>query len=94
MLILQDLLDEPNGLPIICVGAVWKSFSLMEEGFLEGVKTQPGPKKSLNSLKCFSLLQLQSTLAVGAAYMGAKFAKIEFPRDYSLNSKVFFSKTM
>ena len=56
MLILQDLLDEPNGLPIICVGAVWKSFSLMEEGFLEGVKTQPGPKKSLNSLKSFSLL--------------------------------------
>ena len=66
----------------------------MEEGFLEGVKTQPGQKKSLNSLKRFSLLQLQSTLAVGAAYMGAKFAKIEFPRDYSLNSKVFFSKTM
>ena len=94
MLILQALLDEPNGLPIICVGAVWKSFSLMEEGFLEGVKTQPGQKKSLNSLKRFSLLQLQSTLAVGAAYMGAKFAKIEFPRDYSLNSKVFFSKTM
>jgi N-acetylglucosamine kinase len=91
---LQDLLDEPNGLPIICVGAVWKSFSLMEEGFLEGVNTQTGPRKSSHSLERFTLLQLQTSLAVGAAYMGAKFAKIEFPRDYSLNSKVFFSKTI
>ncbi len=91
---LQDLLDEPNGLPIICVGAVWKSFSLMQEGFLEGVNTQPGPRKSSHLLERFTLLQLQTSLAVGAAYMGAKFAKIEFPRDYSLNSKVFFSKTV
>ena len=57
----------------------------------EGANTQPGPRKSPNSLKCFTLLQLQTTLAVGAAYLGAKCAKIEFPRDYSLNAKVFFA---
>ncbi|EFX80087.1 hypothetical protein DAPPUDRAFT_51732, partial [Daphnia pulex] len=92
VLFLQDLLGEPNGLPITCVGAVWKSFCLMEGGFLEGVNTQPRPIKSLHSLERFTLLQLQLSLAVGATYIGAKFAKIEFLRDY--NSKVFFSKTV
>lgn len=89
----QELLNEPNGLPIICVGAVWNSFDLMEKGFTEGANTQPGPRKCPNALERFSLLQLQTTLAVGAAYMGAKFAKIDFPREYGRNSKVFFSKT-
>lgn len=65
----------------------------MEKGFAEGASTQPGPRKTSNCLERFTLLQLQSTLAVGAAYMGAKFAKIDFPRDYGSNSKVFFSKT-
>lgn len=89
----KELLNKPNGLPIICVGAVWNSFDLMEKGFTEGANTQPGPRKCPNALERFSLLQLQTTLAVGAAYMGAKFAKIDFPREYGRNSKVFFSKT-
>ncbi len=61
---------------------------------MERMNTQPGPIKSLHSLESFILLQLQLSSAVGATYMGAKFAKIEFPRDYSLNSKVFFLKTV
>lgn len=83
-------MNASNGLPIICVGAVWNSFDLMKKGFLEGASTQPGPRKSSHSLSRFNLLQLQTSLAVGAAYLGAKFAKVEFPRDYSLNANVFF----
>jgi hypothetical protein len=66
VLFLQDLLGDPNELPVICVGAVWKSFCLMEGGFLERMNTQPGPIKSLHSLESFTLLQLQLSLSVGA----------------------------
>lgn len=87
-------MDTPNGVPIICVGAVWNSFDLMEKGFIEGARTQPGPRKSLHPLRRFTLLQLQASLAVGAAYLGAKFADLELPRDYSLNANVFFATTL
>ena len=83
-------MDSPNGLPIICVGAVWDSFEIMKEGFIEGAQTQPGPRHSPNSLRSFTLLKLRTSLAVGAAYLGAKAAKVELPRDYSLNANVFY----
>lgn len=86
----KSLLDEPEGLPVICVGAVWRSFDLMKEGFVEGAGSQPGPIKSSNSLRSFRLLELCSTLAVGAAYLAAKEAKLELVRDYSANAKLFF----
>jgi len=86
----QSLLDEPEGLPVICVGAVWRSFDLMKEGFVEGAGSQPGPIKSSNPLRSFRLLELSSTLAVGAAYLAAKEAKLDLVRDYSANAKLFF----
>lgn len=83
-------MNTSDGLPIICVGDVWNSFNLMKDGFLTGAFTQPGPKETFNVLTLVSLMQLQTSLAVGAAYLGAKFAKEEFPREYSLNAKVFY----
>lgn len=85
------LLDA--GLPVICVGGVWKSFDLLKNGFIEGAKRQPGSVKSTQTLKTFSLLQLEATPAVGAAYLGAKAADIHLPKDYSINASVFFKHT-
>ncbi len=77
---------------MICAGKVWNSFEMMKEGFLEGIKSHPGPIKKGQDLKSFRLLELKSTLAVGAAYLGAKEAGIiNFPRDYSANTYTFFS---
>jgi len=86
----KSLLDLPDGLPIICVGAVWASFDLMKKGFIEGALSQPGRRQSANALRSFSLLELQSSLAVGAAYLGAKTANVSLPRDYSANATVFY----
>ena len=33
----KTLLDQEDGLPIVTVGSVWKSFELPQEGFLEGM---------------------------------------------------------
>lgn len=77
-------------MPVICVGAVWKSFDIMKEGFIEGTSSQPGPVKSSRSLPSFRLIELSTTLAVGAAYLGAKGAGIDLPRDYNSNFNVFF----
>ena len=84
------MLDDPEGLPVICVGAVWKSFDLMKDGFIQGAASQPGPVKSAHPLRSLRLLELRSTLAVGAAYLGALKAQVELPRDYSANANVFF----
>jgi N-acetylglucosamine kinase len=86
----QDLLESEKGLPVICVGAVWTSFDLMKDGLIEGSSTQPGPRKTSRSLKSFTLLKLRTTLAVGAAYLGAREAKFDMPRDYSQNADAFF----
>lgn len=89
----KSLLDDPSGLPIICVGGVWNSFDLMKEGFIKGAYTQPGPRKSLHFLGSIRLLSLKQSLALGAAYLGAKEGKINFPKDYSLNTNEFFRFT-
>jgi len=86
----KSLLERPGGLPIICVGAVWGSFDLMKEGFIEGTQSQRGRRQSANGLRSFTLLQLTSSLAVGAAYLAAKTADVQLPCDYSVNATVFY----
>lgn len=87
------LLDAPKGLPVICVGGVWHSFELLKQGFIKGAQTQPGDRRCEHSLKSFSLLRLEATPAVGAAYLGAKSANIVFHKDYSKNASVLFQHT-
>lgn len=65
----------------------------MKEGFIKGAYTQPGPRKSMHSLGSIRLLSLKSSLALGAAYLGAKEGQITFPKDYSLNTDEFFQFT-
>ena len=38
----KDLREGEGGLNIVCVGSVWKSWDLLKEGFLEGIKDEDG----------------------------------------------------
>ena len=62
----------------------------MKDGLIAGAQTRPGVNKGEYPLRAFTLLQLRTTLAVGAAYLGSKAAQFELPRDYNLNADAFF----
>ena len=72
----SELLIQPGGLKIICVGSVWKSWNFLKEGFLLGLSPQTDEEKTL---KEFSLLQLTASAKAsrGAAAWGAK-KKLDF----------------
>jgi len=85
----RDLLTAEGGLRIVCVGSVWKSWALLKHGFLEGIKNDLG----LPCVKELTMVRLETTMATGAAYMGAKEAGIYLPRNYQDNVQTFFHYT-
>ena len=44
----------------------------MEQGFLDGVLSQPGPRVSQYPIKAYSLFLLEVSTAVGAAYLASE----------------------
>lgn len=78
----QTLLDGENGLNIVCVGSVWKSWDLLQKGFTCVLKN--GCKR----IKRFCLLDLQQSAALGAASLAARDVKFTLPMDYSANAIV------
>ncbi|XP_013417674.1 N-acetyl-D-glucosamine kinase-like isoform X2 [Lingula anatina] len=81
----KALLNLDGGLPIVCVGSVWKSWEALKDGFLEGMKSRPDVKISE-----FTLLRLHETGALGAAFLAAKAAKLHLHLNYAANADVFF----
>ncbi|XP_069139948.1 N-acetyl-D-glucosamine kinase-like isoform X1 [Argopecten irradians] len=79
----QTLLEQ--GLSVVCVGSVWKSWELMKSGFMEVMK-----KSTSHRIHQFSLCALQQTAAFGAASIGATSIGKILPMDYSKNASVFF----
>ncbi|EDO42704.1 predicted protein [Nematostella vectensis] len=84
------LLERPGGLRVICVGSVWKSWDLLKEGFLEGLKGADGKPV----LKEITLLRLRETCAVGAAVLGAKVSDHVLPVDYDAMVETLFTSTL
>ncbi|XP_018009475.1 N-acetyl-D-glucosamine kinase [Hyalella azteca] len=83
----SSLYDPPDGLSIICVGSVWKSFELLRPGFVAGLR----PRSKLDvSVPRWSLLRLKTSSALGAVYLAAKKADCDIPRDYDKNAEVIF----
>uniref|UniRef100_A0A8C2L772 N-acetyl-D-glucosamine kinase n=1 Tax=Cricetulus griseus TaxID=10029 RepID=A0A8C2L772_CRIGR len=80
------------GLPILCVGSVWKSWELLKEGFLLAL-TQGRELQAQNSLSRFTLLKLRQSAALGGASLGAKHIGYHLPLDYSINAVAFYSYT-
>ncbi|XP_022096532.1 N-acetyl-D-glucosamine kinase-like [Acanthaster planci] len=84
----KTLLNGPNGLMVVCVGSVWKSWELLKEGFLEGLKPRHERDIEIKHLTLVSLLQ---SSAIGAARLGAKSVQFTLPVDFKANVNKFFS---
>jgi len=81
------LFSEDAGLKVVCTGSVWKSWDLMEEGFVEGLSSSGYADVKINKL---TLLSLSKPAAFGAVYLGAKKAGHHLPVDLAENATVFY----
>ncbi|XP_023474702.1 N-acetyl-D-glucosamine kinase isoform X3 [Equus przewalskii] len=80
------------GLPILCVGSVWKSWELLKEGFLLAM-TQGREIQAQSSFSSFTLMKLRHSSALGGASLGARHIGHLLPMDYSVNAVAFYSYT-
>lgn len=79
-----DLLSAGGGLRVVCVGSVWKSWDLMERGFVDELETKA------KSIKEVALLKLTVPMSVGACYVAADRAGIaNFAKSFEENSVTF-----
>ncbi|XP_055316973.1 N-acetyl-D-glucosamine kinase isoform X2 [Sitodiplosis mosellana] len=78
----SDQLLTKNNLNIVCVGSVWKSWTLLQNGF----KTEIA--KATNKFG-LNLITLTQAMAIGAAYLAADSINYDLPRDYSHNYNIF-----
>lgn len=69
-------------LSIVCVGSVWQSWHLLQNGFI----TEINRAKIPYGLK---LLRLTQSMAIGAVYIGVDAMKFNMPRDYARNFEIF-----
>nr|AQT27190.1 putative N-acetylglucosamine kinase [Nilaparvata lugens] len=80
----KSLVEKDLGLPIVCVGSVWKSWKFLEPGFEDQLDSNPLAVK-----KC-SLVRLKTLVATGAVYLAAKNIEFDLPRTYENNYSVFY----
>ncbi|XP_037577750.1 N-acetyl-D-glucosamine kinase-like isoform X1 [Dermacentor silvarum] len=74
----KSLLEGEGGLPIVCVGSIFKSWDLLQKGFEEVLC----PKVSE-----FTLLQPTVSAALGAALYGASLLDCKLPINFKENSR-------
>lgn len=86
----QSLFRGELGLPIVCVGSVWKSWELMREGFVQALVGGRGGEIG-GVFSHFSLLRLKHSSALGGASLGARHVGHTLPLDYSNNADVFYT---
>ncbi|XP_048826461.1 N-acetyl-D-glucosamine kinase [Brienomyrus brachyistius] len=82
----QCLFSGELGLPILCVGSVWKSWDLLKPGFMEVLERAAG-----GHFTRYSLLTLHQSSALGGASLGARSIGVTLPLDYSANADVFYT---
>ena len=74
---------QPGGLPVVCIGSVWKSWDLIRPGFLSELA-------HCDKIIEISLLHLKVPMATGACYLGADVAKATIVKHYSDNTLTFY----
>jgi N-acetylglucosamine kinase len=79
------LLNEPGGLPVVCVGSVWLSWEYLKQGFVKQLKEHAA------KLQRLSLLRLTTSTATGSVYLAAKEINFDLPRNYTNNHNIFFT---
>ncbi|XP_046842752.1 N-acetyl-D-glucosamine kinase-like isoform X2 [Xenia sp. Carnegie-2017] len=80
-----------KGLKVLCVGSVFKSWELLKEGFIEGLRR--GHDQRSPCYKSLILLRPKVKSSLGAAILGAKAINQAFPVDYSQNTESFSTFT-
>lgn len=89
----ESLLSGELGLPIVCVGLVWKSWDLLKPGFTEVLQQLASSEKLKGRFRGYSLLTLQHSSALGGASLGAREFGATIAMDYPANAKVFYQHT-
>nr|XP_015801779.2 N-acetyl-D-glucosamine kinase [Nothobranchius furzeri] len=87
------LLRCERGLPVLCVGSVWKSWSLLKLGFTEVLEKAASSDKLNDRFHGYSLLILRQSSALGGASLGAQSLGSSIRMDYSTNADVFYQHT-
>ncbi|XP_037540066.1 N-acetyl-D-glucosamine kinase [Nematolebias whitei] len=85
----EPLLSGDLGLPVLCVGSVWKSWSLLKPGFTEVMDTA----ELKGRFRGYSLLILQQSSALGGARLAAQSLGASIHMDYAANAKVFHHRS-
>jgi len=80
----KSMMESEGGLKIVCVGSVWKSWQLLEKGFVSALQQSEHITEA-------SLVELAVGMAAGASYLGAAAVDFHLPRDYSKNVRQFFN---
>ncbi|KAL0969935.1 hypothetical protein UPYG_G00234750 [Umbra pygmaea] len=88
----QPLLSDEQGLPILCVGSVWKSWELLKPGFIEVLAELASTPSFKGRFQGYNLLTLKqwSGSALGGASLGAKSVGATVKLDYSSNAQVYY----
>uniref|UniRef100_A0A8B9JMZ1 N-acetylglucosamine kinase n=1 Tax=Astyanax mexicanus TaxID=7994 RepID=A0A8B9JMZ1_ASTMX len=86
----KELFSGELGLPILCVGSVWKSWELLKDGFTQVLSQNQAHYSHFHK---YSLLTLCQSSALGGAKLGAQNAGATLPLDYSTSANVFFSNS-
>uniref|UniRef100_UPI003AADB692 N-acetyl-D-glucosamine kinase n=1 Tax=Centroberyx gerrardi TaxID=166262 RepID=UPI003AADB692 len=89
----ESLLAGDLGLPILCVGSVWKSWELLKPGFSEVLASVASSGKFKGRFRGYSLLTLQQSSALGGASLGAQSVGAAVTMDYAANVNVFYQHT-
>lgn len=80
----EELLNQYGGLPVVCIGSVWKSWELLKPGFVKELSA------NADHIKEISLLQLKAPVAIGACYLSADVAKFKIKKCYNESTITFF----
>ncbi|XP_053714961.1 N-acetyl-D-glucosamine kinase isoform X1 [Synchiropus splendidus] len=86
----QSLLDNQLGVPILCVGSVWKSWPLLQSGFTQVLDQAASSDELKGRFRGYSLLTLRQSSALGGASLGARSIGDVISMDYSANSDQFY----
>ncbi|GLD70977.1 N-acetyl-D-glucosamine kinase [Lates japonicus] len=89
----EPLLSGSCGLPILCVGSVWKSWELLKPGFTEVLDKLASSDKFKGRFHGYSLLILRQSSALGGASLGAQSLGATLTMDYTASANVFYQHT-
>nr|XP_019951015.1 PREDICTED: N-acetyl-D-glucosamine kinase [Paralichthys olivaceus] len=89
----EPLLTGDLGLPILCVGSVWKSSELLKPGFTEVLDKLASSEHFKGRFRGYSLLSLKQSSALGGASLGAQSLGATLTMDYAANADVFYRHT-